>query len=115
VDSQRVLHAELELAIRDVLLLIREPIHDGKRDDVLALMHDPGQRELTGCALVLRCDLGDPFDQIQVPLEVLACETRVMATEIILWEVLGARDRAGEKASPERAVGDKADTELAQR
>ncbi len=49
--------------------------------------------------------------QLEVPGEVLALEARAVAAVVVLGEVLGPGDRAGEKAAAERAVGDEADAQ----
>ena len=57
----------------------------------------------------------DRVDEAQVLLEVLALEARRVAPVVVRRQIVDALDLAGEKAAPERAVGDEADAELAAR
>ena len=61
----------------------------GNRDDILALREHPGERELRGrAALLLRHRLDLP-DQLEVLLEILALEARMVLAEIVLREIVG--------------------------
>lgn len=58
------------------------------RHDVLALRHDPGDRDLRDARVPFLSDRAERFDQREVPVEVLALESRAVSAEI-------ARLRAG--------------------
>lgn len=51
---------------------------------------------------------------LQVVLEVLAGETRIVLAEVVGAELVGGADGPGEKAAAQRGVGHEADPELAQ-
>jgi Aldo/keto reductase family len=53
-------------------------------------------------------------EEAQVALDVLAGEARVGFAPVVVGELLGGADLAGEEAVTERRVGDEADAELAQ-
>ena len=78
-------------------------------------MEQPRDGELAGRDALLGSDLLHALDEVEVALEVLALEARVGPAEVVLGEIVGRRDLAGEEAAPERAVGDEADAELADR
>src|SRR5207248_9149207 len=59
--------------------------------------------------------LSDARHQLQVPREVLALKARIAAPPVVRGEIFVAPDLAREEAAPQRAVGDKADAQLAAR
>ena len=70
------------------------------------------------------CDGLQPFSpaisstfghEVQVALEVLALETRVLAAKIVGREIVGLLESAGQEPASQRAVGDEADAEFAHR
>ena len=65
------------------------------RHDVISLREHPGERELRGRALVLLRDLFHPRDQLEILVEVLTLESRVLSPEIVGGEIVDALDLSG--------------------
>src|SRR5688572_18096431 len=85
------------------------------RHDVVTLREDPGQRELSGGAVMLLRDLLHLRDELEILLEILSLKARVLSPEIILGQIFDALDLAGEKSATKRAVRYEADIEETQR
>src|SRR5437868_2509983 len=83
----------------------------GYRHDVVALSQYPGKRELGCRAVVFFCNFLDPSDQIQILLEVLTHEARMLPAEIVLGEIFDAFDLAGQESATERTVSDETNVE----
>src|SRR5439155_706714 len=115
LEVAQVLVGQLDVEHRDVRLEVPDPGRAGDGNDVLALRQHPRERDLRGGAALRGCELLDSLDQLEVLLEVLALEARVVAPEIAFLEVVGRADPPGEEAAAKRAVGDEADAELADR
>ena len=71
------------------------------------------ERELCWCRALRDGDGGDRRDQVEVLLEVRALKARRVAAVIAGLQIVDALYLPGEKAAPQRAVGDEADAELA--
>src|SRR5205807_9752992 len=113
VEPRELVVGELDLARRDVLLKVSPAFGPGDRNDVLPLVEYPRQRELRrGDALLLR-EVPDGVDDREVALEVLALEAGIVTAEIAFRDVLGRAKATREEASPQRAVGDEPDPQLA--
>ncbi len=85
----------------------------GDGGDVIALVEEPREGELPRSRAFPVGYFFHTLDEVEVLLEVLAREARRRAAEIVLGEVVGGRYLPGEEASPERAIWDEADAELA--
>src|SRR5258708_35882035 len=85
----------------------------GNRDDVLILRQHPGQRELRGFAAFLPGDFLDAAHEVEILLKVLALKARRISAVVVLREIYESRELAGEKAAPERTVGDEAYADFA--
>ena len=109
-----LLGAQLDAVGGGVLLDAGDPLGAGDRGDVVALREQPGQRDLRRCGARLGGDGLDLVDDAQVALEVLAGEARVGLAPVVVGELLGRADLAGEEAVAERRVGNEADAQLAQ-
>src|SRR5690606_36429466 len=82
-----------------------------RHDAVLPSEH-PRERELCGSAALVRGDLANRVDELEIASKVLALEARVLAAPVIGCEIVDAANRAREEATAEGTVGDEADTEL---
>src|SRR5262249_29515600 len=85
------------------------------RHDVVAAMEQPGERELRRQTPLLLRERLDMPHEIEVLLEVLSLEPWHVATPVVACQVLVPFDLTRQEPSSERAVRDKADTELANR
>src|SRR5690349_3414903 len=103
---------EADAGRRGVLLQAMDMARAGDWDDEWAPRQQPGERELRRGAALGRGMRLQFLDQAEIALQVLRLETRHAAACIALAQPVEARHAAGQKAAPERAVGDKADAEL---
>ena len=87
LEPFQVFVGQLHLQGADVLVEVADVLGAGDRDDVLALRQDPGQCELRGVAPLLLRQSFDLFDELQVLLEILALEPRMVLAEITFREV----------------------------
>src|SRR5437762_8945181 len=85
------------------------------RHDVVALRQHPRQCELGRGAFVLRGDLLDLSDELEILPEILTLKARVLSPEVIGGEIFDTLDLPGEKPAAKRAVGDEADAEHPER
>jgi hypothetical protein len=99
-----LLGAQLDAVSGYVLLDAGDPLRAGDRGDVVALREQPGQSHLCGCCTRLGGDSFDFVDDAQVALEVLAGKARVGLAPVVVGELLGRADLAGEEAVAERRV-----------
>src|SRR5947208_9298928 len=106
--------AELDGVGGGVLLDAGDPPGAGDRGDVVALGEQPGQRDLRRCGAGFGGDGLNLVDDGQVALEVLAGEAGVGLAPVVVGDVVGGADLAGEEAVAERGVGDEADAQPAQ-
>ena len=106
---------ERDVERRDVLLEVLHPLRARDRDDVVALRQHPRERELRRGAAFLPRDLLHERHEVEVLLEVLALEARVVAAVVVGREIVDRAELPGQEAAAERAVGDEADAELAAR
>ncbi len=97
-----LLGAQLELVGGCVLLDAGDALGAGDRGDVVALGEQPGQGHLCWCGVRLGGNGLDLVDDPQVALEVLTGEARVGLAPVIVGELLGGADLAGEEAVAER-------------
>ena len=106
--------AELDAVGGGVLLDAGDATGAGDRGDVIALGEQPGQRDLRRCGAGLGGDGLDLVDDGQVALEVLAGEAGVGLAPVVVGDVVGGTDLAGEETVAKRGVGDEADAQPAQ-
>ena len=109
-----LLGAQFDAVGGGVLLDAGDALGAGNRGDVVALREQPGQSDLRGCCTRLAGNGLDLVDDAQVALEVLAGEARVGLAPVVVGELLGRADLAGEEAVAERRVGNESDAQLAQ-
>src|SRR6266849_5190718 len=102
VQPLDLLSAQLELVGGGVLLDARDPLGAGNRRDVVALREQPRQCHLCRCCTSLGSNGFDFVEDAQVALEVLAGEARVGLAPVVVGELLGRADLAGEEAVAER-------------
>ena len=114
VQPLDLLGAQLDAVGGGVFLDAGDPLGAGNRRDVVALREQPGQRDLCRCCTCLAGNGLDFVDDAQVALEVLAGEAWVGLAPVVVGELLGRADVAGEEAMPERRVGNESDAQLAQ-
>src|SRR5260370_39553539 len=81
--------------------------------DVRPFREQPGKRELTRRAVLLARQLLHPAHQIEILLEVLALEARMILAPVAVLDVLRPLDLASQEPTAQRAVGDEPDLELA--
>jgi hypothetical protein len=74
-----------------------------------SLRQHPCERELAGRGALLLGDRAHALDELEVALEVVAVEARVLAAEVAAVEVVGLLEAAGVEPAPQRAVGHEAD------
>src|SRR5919199_212623 len=84
VDTPQVLIRQLYRRRSGILLQVLAPFSTRDRHDVLSLVQQPRQRELTRLNALLLRYLPDSFDQLQVLLEVLALEAGGIAAVVVL-------------------------------
>jgi len=106
--------AELDAVGGGVLLDAGDPPGAGDRGDVVALSEQPGQRDLRRCGAGFGGDGLNLVDDGQVALEVLPGEAGVGLAPVVVGDVVGGADLAGEEAVAKRGVGDEADAQPAQ-
>ena len=106
--------AQLDAIGGGVLLDAGHPLGAGDRGDVVTLREQPGQRDLRRCGTCLGGDSLDLVDDAQVALEVLADEARIGLAPVVIGNVCGGTDFAGEEAVTQRRVGHEADPQFAQ-
>src|SRR5271166_440964 len=97
---------------RDVLFEISPPLRPGNRDDVVALVQEPGERDLAGLRAFDRRDLADDPRGLDVGVEILALVARIDPAIIAFRIILRALCVAGQEAPPERRKGHEADSEF---
>ena len=106
-----LLGAQLDAVRGCVLLDPGDPLGAGNRGDAVALCEQPGQSDLCRCRTSFGGNGLDLGDDAQVALEVLASEARVGLAPIVVGELPGGADLAGEEAVAERRVGNEADAQ----
>ena len=106
--------AQLDAVGGGVLLDAGDSFGAGNRGNVVTLGEQPGQRDLRRRGTHFRGNGLDLVDDAQIALEVLAREARVGLAPVVVRELLGRTDIAGEKAVAERRVGNESDAQLAQ-
>jgi hypothetical protein len=111
-DSRDFLGREGNLQRPQILVEIFSPLRAGNGHDVLALREHPGQRELRRSAPLLARESFDAIEQREVLVEILALEARRLPAVVVLRHVGARLEAPGQKAAPERAMGDEADAEL---
>src|SRR5215470_15954968 len=84
----------------------------GDGNDVRSLSEEPGEHELGRRAALLGREFLDAVHELDVVLEVLLLEARVVAASIALGDVLELLELSGEQAAPDGRVGDEGDAEL---
>ena len=84
VDPLQVFGRQSDAQCSYVLFKIFHALRPGDGHDVRPLGQDPGQGQLGGGAILLGRDRLEAGDQIEVPLQVLPLEARVLAPEITL-------------------------------
>jgi hypothetical protein len=97
VDAAQVVVIEAYVERSEVLLEIAQPLGAGDRDDVVTPGQQPGERQLPRRRALLRGDLVDLVDEIEVSLEVLSLEPWVLAAEVTGLEVVDRANLAGEE------------------
>jgi hypothetical protein len=99
-----LLGAQLDAVRGGVLFYAGHPLGAGNRSDDVALREQPGQRDLGRCCSHLSGNGSNLVDDAQIGLEVLAGEARVGLAPVVVGELLGRADLAGEEAVAERKV-----------
>ena len=89
-------------------------LRSGDRRDVAAGGVDEGERDLSGRTALGLGELVHRLDDGDVGGQVVALESRLVPAEVRLVEIVDGAQGAGKEPSPERAVGDEPDAELAQ-
>src|SRR4029077_12621390 len=84
------------------------------RDDVAPAREQPGERELPRGAFLLLRHVEQRPHEVEVLLEVLVLEARVIPTAVVGRDLRRGVGAPGEEAAAERGVGDERDAELAQ-
>src|SRR5438128_4891966 len=112
VDATQVVLGQLHPHRSRVLLQVLALLGAWDGHDVLSLREQPRERELRRSAALLRRDLAHPLHELQVPLEILPLEPRVVAPVVVRRQVLVPLEAPGEEPTAERAVGDEPDPQL---
>src|SRR5439155_20607095 len=86
----------------------------GNRNDVLALVQQPGQRDLSRGDSPACGQLPHGRRSLHVGVEVLALVTRIAAAVVVLRIFLRTPHRPGQEPAAERREWDETDAELAQ-
>src|SRR5260370_2647717 len=81
--------------------------------DVRPFREQPGKRELTRRAALLARQLLHPAHEIEILLEILALEARMILAPVAFLDVLRPFDLAGQESAAQRAVRDETDLEFA--
>jgi hypothetical protein len=102
VQPFHLLGAQLDAVSGCVLLDASHPLGAGNRGNVVALRQQPGQSDLCRCRTRLCGDGLDLVHDVQVALEVLAGKPRVGLAPVVVGELLGRADLAGEEAVAQR-------------
>src|SRR5215468_1315902 len=105
-DLAQITIGQADVQGPEILLQIFSAFSSENGDDVLSLGQDPSQSQLRRGATFRRCERTSPLDQIEVALEILALETRRIATIVVRRQVFKTLDRSAQEPSPEWAVGD---------
>jgi hypothetical protein len=113
VQPLDLLGAQLDVIGGRVLLDAGDPLGAGNRGDVVALREQPGESDLCRGGSRLGCDGSHLVDDAQIALEVLAGEARVGLAPVVVGELLGRADVAGEEPVAKRLVGNESDAQLA--
>src|SRR5439155_6720105 len=87
----------------------------GDRHNVVALSQHPRERQLRRRAALLFRKLLDLAHQLDILLEILAGEARMVLAEIVVGEIVRRLDLAGEEPAAKRRISNIADAELAHR
>src|SRR5207302_1399469 len=112
VDATQVVLGQLHPHRSRVLLQVLALLGAWDGHDVLSLREQPRERELRRSAALLRRDLAHPLHELQVPLEILTLEPRMVAPVVVRRQVLVPLEAPGEEPAAERAVGDEPDPQL---
>src|SRR5919108_932599 len=115
LDPGEVAGTQLDVGGSNVLLQVGHALGSGDRDDVVSLAEHPAQCELSRSDSLLRSDLLDALDELEIPPEVVSLEAWVVAAEVVRLEVIDRAKPSGEKSSPQRTVGHEANAKLAHR
>jgi len=91
--------ARLDAVGGGVLLDAGDPFGAGNRGDVVALREQPGQSDLCRCCTCVARNGLDFVDDVQIALKVLAGEARVGLAPVVVGELLGRANVAGEEAA----------------
>ena len=102
IESLDLLGTQLDAVGCRVLLDAGDALGAGDRGDVVTLREQPGQSDLRRCGVELGGDGPDLVDDAEVLLEVARGEARVVLAPVVVGEVFGGADRAGEEAVAER-------------
>src|SRR5581483_8876250 len=84
LEPRQLLRRQLDVDGARVVLEVAPPLRPRDRDDVVAAGEHPRERKLGRRAPLLPRDLLDARHEVEVPPEVLALETRVVAPEVVL-------------------------------
>ena len=104
-----LLGAQLDAVRGSVLFDAGDALGARDRSDVVALREQPGQSDLCWCCTRLGGNGLDLIDDAQVAPEVFAGEARVGLAPVVIGELIGRADLAGEEAVAERRVRNEAD------
>ena len=108
--------AQLDLGGSEVLLQVGDALGARDRDDVLAAVEHPRERQLSRRdPLLLRRAPSRARRARGCCCEVLAGEARPVAAEVALVELVRRAEAPRQEAAPERRVGDQRDPELVER
>ena len=98
----------------DVLFEVGAALGAGDGEEVVSLGEDPGESQLAGLDAFAVGDGADAIDEQLVLAGGVSGEAWVAGSaEVLVVELGGVGERAGEEAAAEGAVGDEADAELA--
>src|SRR5690349_18128273 len=83
IEALEVGVGQLHVHRADILVEILDVLGAGDRNDVIALREHPGESELRGGAALLLGHRFDLADELDVLLEILALEARVVLAEVV--------------------------------
>src|SRR5262249_15051221 len=97
---------------RGVLLDVGPALGAGDGDDIFSLSEHPRERDLRGLHFVRRGDRLERREQLDVSLEVVRVEARMIAAAVLVPKRVEGLDGRSEEAAPERRVRHEGDTQL---
>ena len=109
VEVGRFRAGKLHLRSGHIVAQVLEICRAGNRHDVIALRHQPCQRDLSGRSAFALCPLPGDLDQRQIGLAVIRIHSRSFCAEIVRRKSRRHFDRSGQKPVAERREWDETD------